>query len=50
MERLGFIRPGLEVNYKVAERVEDILPKLIDAVRASPEADKEMKATEVEKL
>ena len=50
MERLGFIRPGLEVNYKTAERVEDIVPKLIDALRTSPETDKKMKATEVEKL
>ena len=50
MERLGFIRSGLEVNYKVADRVEDILPMLTAAVRAKPEADKEMKAAEVQKL
>ena len=32
MEELQFIRPGLAVNYLVAERVEDILPMLMKAV------------------
>ncbi len=50
MERTGFIRRGLEVNYLVADRVEDILPKIFEAARAVPEAEKEMKTAEVEKL
>ncbi|MDB5511240.1 MAG: Rossman fold protein family [Enterovirga sp.] len=29
----GFIRPGLELNYQVAERVEDVLPMLEAACR-----------------
>ena len=28
-----FIRPGLEVRYLVAERVEDVIPMLRDAAR-----------------
>ena len=43
MEELQFIRAGLEVNYLVAERVEDILPMLTKASRASPSREKEMK-------
>src|SRR5215831_11588739 len=34
MERLEFIRPGLTVSYLVAERVDEVLPKLIEAARA----------------
>jgi uncharacterized protein (TIGR00730 family) len=33
MRELGFIRPGLELNYLVAERVEDVLPMLGAAIR-----------------
>jgi uncharacterized protein (TIGR00730 family) len=43
MEELQFIRPGLSVNYLVAEHVEDILPRLIEAVRSVTESEKEMK-------
>jgi uncharacterized protein (TIGR00730 family) len=50
MEALEFIRPGLTVNYLVADRVEDILPKLRAAVSAAPEAAKEMKAADVEQM
>ncbi len=50
MEDLDFIRPGLTVNYLVADRVEDILPKLMDAARDVPEAETEMKTAEPEKL
>ena len=46
MEELHFIRPGLAVNYLVAERVEDILPMLIEAARGVAEADKAMKAAD----
>lgn len=50
MEDLDFIRPGLTVNYLVADRVEDILPKLMDAARDVPEAETEMKTAEPDKL
>ena len=50
MEQLHFIRPGLSVSYLVAERVEDILPKLTEAARGVPEADKEMKVADVEQM
>jgi uncharacterized protein (TIGR00730 family) len=43
MEELQFIRPGLPVNYLVAERVEDILPMLMEAVQSVAESEKEMK-------
>ena len=43
MEELQFIRPGLAVNYLEAERVEDILPMLMEAVQGVTESEKEMK-------
>ena len=43
MEELHFIRPGLQINYLVAERVEDILPMLMQAVQSVTESEKEMK-------
>src|SRR5262245_18793820 len=42
MERLQFIRNSMSVNLLVAERVEEVLPKLIAAARAVTEAEKEM--------
>jgi uncharacterized protein (TIGR00730 family) len=42
MEKLAFIRPGLSVKYLVAERVADILPKLLEAARTVSEAEKQM--------
>jgi len=42
MEELAFIRPGLSVKYLVADRVEEILPQLLEAARAVSEAEKEM--------
>lgn len=45
-----FIRPGLSVNYLVANKVEDILPMLQDAASRLTEAEKQMKTAEVEKL
>ena len=50
MEALEFIRPGLTVKYLTADRVEDILPKLFAAARATPEAEKEMKTAEAEQM
>jgi len=42
MEELQFIRPGLAVNYLVAERVDDILPMLRKAMERVAEQDKAM--------
>jgi uncharacterized protein (TIGR00730 family) len=50
MERLEFIRPGLNVNLLVADRTEEILPKLLEAARAISDPDKEMKAAAVERM
>ena len=50
MEKLHFIRAGLTVNLLVAERIEDVLPKLRAAVRGLTEPDKEMKAAAVDQL
>jgi len=50
METLEFIRPGLQINYLVADKVEDILPKLLAAARETPESEKEMKAAGVEQM
>jgi len=46
MQELHFIRSGLEVSYLVADRVEEVLPMLIDAARRMPESDKAMKAAD----
>jgi len=43
MEELHFIRPGLQINYLVADRVEDILPMLKKAMETVAEQDKAMK-------
>jgi uncharacterized protein (TIGR00730 family) len=50
MERLDFIRAGLPVKLLVAERVEDILPKLLEAARSVSEVEKEMTSVAVERL
>jgi uncharacterized protein (TIGR00730 family) len=50
MQKLEFIRPGLAVDFLVAERVEDILPKLLAAARAVSEAEKEMTPVAAEKM
>jgi uncharacterized protein (TIGR00730 family) len=50
MEELDFIRAGMAVNLLVAERVEDILPKLFEAARAVSEAEKEMVPVAAEKM
>jgi uncharacterized protein (TIGR00730 family) len=41
MNKLAFIRPGLDVTYLVADRSGDILPKLLDAARQTPEPDRQ---------
>jgi uncharacterized protein (TIGR00730 family) len=50
MEELQFIRAGLTVNLLVADRIDDILPRLIEAARAISEPEKEMKAAAVERM
>jgi uncharacterized protein (TIGR00730 family) len=50
MEASHFIRPGLSISYLVADRAEEILPKLIAAAKGIPEEAKEMKAADVEQL
>ena len=40
----------MTVKYLVAERVEEILPRLIDAARAVSEAEKEMAPAVAERL
>jgi uncharacterized protein (TIGR00730 family) len=50
MEALEFIRPGLTVKLLVAEKVDDILPRLRAALAPLPEPEKEMKAVEPERM
>ncbi len=50
MERLEFIRAGLSVNLLVAERVDEILPKLFEAARAVSEAEKDMTPVVAERM
>jgi uncharacterized protein (TIGR00730 family) len=50
MERLQFIRAGLNVNLLVADRIDDVLPMLKAAAHMVTEADKEMKTAEVERM
>jgi uncharacterized protein (TIGR00730 family) len=50
MRSLDFIRSGLSVSLLVADRVEDILPKLQEAARPVPEAEKLMETGTAERL
>jgi uncharacterized protein (TIGR00730 family) len=50
MEKLQFIRAGLNVILLVAERIEDVLPKLSGAVRELSEPEKEMTVAAVERM
>lgn len=50
MEKLAFIRSGLSVTLLVANRVEDILPKLFAAAAPLPEAEKLMESGTAERL
>jgi uncharacterized protein (TIGR00730 family) len=50
MERLDFIRADLPVKLLVAERVEDILPKLLEAARSVPEVETEMTSVAAERM
>ena len=50
MEKLAFIRVGLSVSLLVADRVEDILPKLFEAAAPLPEAEKLMESGAAERM
>jgi uncharacterized protein (TIGR00730 family) len=50
MRKLQFIRAGLTVNLLVADHVEDILPRLIEAARAVSESEKDMTPVAAERL
>jgi uncharacterized protein (TIGR00730 family) len=50
MQKLKFIRAGLAVNYLVADDVRDIVPMLKEAMRGIGDADKEMKAADIERM
>jgi uncharacterized protein (TIGR00730 family) len=50
MRAQKFIRAPYAVEPLIAERVEDILPRLNEAMRAVSKADREMKAASVEKM
>ena len=50
MRAMQFIRAGLSVAPLVADRVEDILPRLVEAAARVPEPAKEMQTVEPEKL
>jgi uncharacterized protein (TIGR00730 family) len=50
MEKLDFIRASLPVTLLVAERVEEILPKLLEAARAVSEAEKQMTPVAAERM
>jgi len=50
MRRLEFIRAGLSVNLLVAERVDQILPRLIEAARSVSELEKDMVPIAAERM
>lgn len=50
MEKLDFIRANLPVKLLLAERVEEILPKLFEAVRFVSEAEKQMTPIAAERM
>jgi hypothetical protein len=50
MRELKFIRAGMDVAPLVAQRVEDILPMLTEALRGLPESEKAMKTADIERL
>jgi len=50
MKALEFIRPGLDFELLVADRVDDILPKLQKAIEAVPDAAKEIPRAVADRL
>jgi hypothetical protein len=50
MEKLQFIRAGLNINLLVADRIDGVLPKLVEAAAVLPEPDAEAEAAAVEQM
>jgi uncharacterized protein (TIGR00730 family) len=50
MRKLEFIRAGLSVNLLVAERVDEVLPKLFEAARSVSEPEREMAPIAAERM
>ncbi|MFL6798392.1 MAG: TIGR00730 family Rossman fold protein [Xanthobacteraceae bacterium] len=50
MRNLQFIRPSLDVTLLVADRVEDVLPKLVEAARSVSKVDKDMAPVAAERM
>jgi hypothetical protein len=50
MRSLEFIRAGLSVHLLVAERADEVLPKLLEAARSVSEPEKEMAPIAVERM
>jgi uncharacterized protein (TIGR00730 family) len=50
MHKLEFIRAGLTFNLLVADHVDDILPKLMEAAHAVPEFEKELQPVVADRL
>ena len=50
MEENAFIRAGMTVSFLVADKVEDILPKLMEAARSIPEEAKAMQDADVGRM
>src|SRR5712671_5009167 len=50
MRKVEFIREGLPVKLLVAERVEEILPKLLEAARSVSEPENEMTSVAAERM
>jgi uncharacterized protein (TIGR00730 family) len=50
MQKLEFIRAGLPIDLLVADRIEDILPKLFEAARAVLESEKDMAPVVADRL
>jgi hypothetical protein len=50
MRKLEFIRHGLTFNLLIADRVEEILPKIFEAARGVPEAAKQMTPVAAERM
>ncbi len=50
MNKLAFIRPGLDVTYLVTDRADDILPSLLEAARTIPIVGAALKPSNLEKM
>ena len=50
MSKLSFIHTAAQVNLLVADRVQEVLPRIREAARSVPEAEKFMEAGTAEKL